>query len=217
MNTKIWHDVIKKIKQEKIEYNEVKKMAEKMTEEEIINRIAGGDETDGSCASLAFAYIASKAGCDILDFRGGASLDFFATRKNRVTLFNRYLKTFSNKNGFIAANLALNSMDEDKEYYFFTGKHAAIVRKTNGVLEYLELQDSIITGNGFKKFNPTKAFLKSRFGCRGQRSIYGTKLDQFAYLAEIDDILNNDKFVELMGYINTEEQKQKKSVNGSIK
>ena len=53
-----------------------------ITEEEIIQKISGGDETRGSCSSLALTYIGNKNGLNVLDFRGGESQRFFSTPQN---------------------------------------------------------------------------------------------------------------------------------------
>ena len=74
--------IIKALEDRKIEYNEVKELDRELEEWEIISRIAGGDKTDGSCPSVAFAYIGNKNGLDVLDFRDGDSRKFFADPMN---------------------------------------------------------------------------------------------------------------------------------------
>lgn len=58
------------------EYVDVKKHEVQPTQDEIIKRVGGGDMTAGSCSSLAFAFAGNMCGYDVLDFRGGKSLDF---------------------------------------------------------------------------------------------------------------------------------------------
>lgn len=58
------------MKEKDVRYVEVKQLAEKETEEETINKICGGDETIGSCASAAYTYVLRRAGWDVLDYRG---------------------------------------------------------------------------------------------------------------------------------------------------
>lgn len=74
--------IIKALEDRKIEYNEVKELDRELEEWEIISRISGGDKTDGSCSSVAFAYIGNKNGLDVLDFRDGDSRKFFADSMN---------------------------------------------------------------------------------------------------------------------------------------
>ena len=87
-------DIIKKrikLLDSDIEYNAVKKSVTKRTEKEIIERVSRGDETNGSCSSVALAYIGNKAGYDVSDFRGGKSEEFFCSPYNIVDIasFNR--------------------------------------------------------------------------------------------------------------------------------
>lgn len=81
-------DVRKQLVDLDIEYNPVKKSKIKRTEEEIIQRVSGGDETNGSCSSVAFAYIGNRAGYDVLDYRGGESERFFCKRYNIKDIAN---------------------------------------------------------------------------------------------------------------------------------
>lgn len=81
-------DVRKQLVDSDIEYNPVKKSKIKRTEEEIIQRVSGGDETNGSCSSVAFAYIGNRAGYDVLDYRGGESERFFCKRYNIKDIAN---------------------------------------------------------------------------------------------------------------------------------
>lgn len=218
INSKVWRDVRKSIKKNtNVEYNEVKKLKASLSEKEIVDRLAGGDKTKGSCASLAFAYVANKAGYDVLDFRGGKSCKLFATRKTRLDLFKNYLVRFSDFNGYSAAKAALSTLEDGKEYYFFTGRHAAIVRKRSGIVEYLELQSRIPEKNGFKTFTISDRFLKKRFGCQKTMSTYGIKLEQQAYLANIETIVNNYEFQKMMGFINTRPESQMKGIDGDVK
>ena len=48
-----------------IEYREVEDLDKPLTQEEIIQKLAGGDMTKGSCASLAFAYAGNTCGFDV--------------------------------------------------------------------------------------------------------------------------------------------------------
>lgn len=79
-------NVRKKLLDLDIEYNPVKKSKIKRTEKEIIERVSRGDETNGSCSSVALAYIGNKAGYDVSDFRGGKSEEFFCSPYNIVDI-----------------------------------------------------------------------------------------------------------------------------------
>ena len=66
----------------KVEHRPVQKLSQSLSSDEIIERLAGGDMTKGSCSSLAFAYIGNKNGLDVLDFRGGNSQYVFSMNSN---------------------------------------------------------------------------------------------------------------------------------------
>jgi hypothetical protein len=97
-----------------------------------------------------------------------------------------------------------------KEYYFTCGKHAAIVRKTATGYEYLELQSAM--ENGFKRLIIMD--LRHRFGVKQfhtfHRSIYETR----DCIIDIELLKKNASFRELLGYINTAEDKQRKGKIG---
>ena len=61
-----------------VEWREVQMFEKQPSENDIINRLCGGDITKGSCASLACAYAGNKNGLNVLDFRDGKSRDIFA-------------------------------------------------------------------------------------------------------------------------------------------
>ena len=62
---------------DKIEHNAVKTMQTPLKSEQIIEKLAGGDQTNGSCASLSICYAANKCGIDVTDYRGGLSQRLF--------------------------------------------------------------------------------------------------------------------------------------------
>ena len=139
---------------DKVEYIEVKKLQKELTTEEIIKKLGGGDQTKGSCSSLAFAYIGNRNGYDVLDFRGGISTEIFATTRSIVEIANLdgiESKVIKKANDYKAVKELLTFVKEKKEYYLETGKHAAIIRIGNRGFEYLELQSE--TENGFKKLD----------------------------------------------------------------
>ena len=209
-------EIIKQLEKNKIEYNSVQMLNNNITEEEIIQKISGGDETRGSCSSLALTYIGNKNGLNVLDFRGGESQRFFSTPQNILKMcdeLNIQYKMELNYNDNLGAMNLLNKVEEGNEYYLSTGAHATIVRKLNGKLQYLELQDK--TDNGFKQF--TSQTLKKRFGCKQTHTIQGMKCKARSILIDLDEFENKEDFKEILGYINTLEDKQLKGANGSAK
>lgn len=201
---------------DKVEYNEVKKLQKELTTEEIIKKLSGGDKTGGSCSSVAFAYIGNRNGYDVLDFRGGKSMNIFASARSIVEIANLddiQSKITKNTNDFKAVKELLAFAKEDKEYYLATGGHAAIIRKTNKGFEYLELQTE--DKNGFKKLDKTA--LKSRFGCQTSHTVSGLKLEPASILIDVDSCKNNEEFKNLLGYINTAKYKQNKGEGGYAK
>ena len=104
-------------------------------------------------------------------------------------------------------------MQEGKEYYFSGGRHAAIVRKSGGVLQYLELQSPDV--NGWKNFETnTRTIsenLKKRFGCVGKSRYFNS-----VFLTDVSEI-KGDGFRTVLGYINTSGTEQKRGASGSVK
>ena len=201
---------------DKVEYNEVKKLQKELTTEEIVKKLGGGDQTKGSCSSLSFAYIGNRNGYDVLDFRGGISTEIFATTRNIVEIANLdgiESKVIKRANDYNAVKELLTFVEEKKEYYLETGKHAAIIRIGNRGFEYLELQSE--TENGFKKLD--SSVLKTRFGCQTSYSVGGIKFEKSNVLIEVDSCKNSEEFKNLLGYINTAKDKQNKGEGGYAK
>lgn len=210
------NEIVKQLKDLKIEYNPVQKLDKSLTTDEIVQKISGGDTTKDSCSSLGFAYIANKNGLDVLDFRGGSSQDFFSTTSNIYKISQLPgVKSIvaENTNDIMATTSLLKTLEEGKEYYLATGNHAAIVRKIENTYEFLELQSP--KENGFKQL--TTNILKNRFHCKQTHSIQGIKFKTKNILMEVDSFKDNSEFEEIMGYINTSENKQIKGVKGSEK
>ena len=181
------------------------------TEAEIIASIGGADQTSGSCASVSFAYAGNKAGYDVHDYRGGRSMDFFATKSNTqkiVELPEIAGQVITGKNEIKIANQLLSSMDEGKEYWLGIGRHASIVRKTKSGYEYLELQSS--NRNGWHPLDDN--ILRWRFGCVKRRSF-----DLPARMMEVEKLTKSPDFLEILKYINTDVNAQRKGAGGGIK
>lgn len=207
------HDALKQnLDKLGVEYNEVKKHTSKLTEEQIIDALGGGDKTKGSCASVGLAYVGQKDGLNVLDFRGGESQNFFSCRYNleQITKFVKEdsVKRSVARSTITAGNKLLKEVEEGKEYYFGCGRHASIVRKANGQLQYLELQSS--HSNGWTNFNGNPRYtLSNRFGC-----VSSSGRDVSAFMIDVDAFKDNEDFKSILGYINTAESKQKKGAGG---
>ena len=195
-------DVFERIDKEGIEYREVKPFTKQPTDTEIIERIGGGDKTGGSCASLAFAFAANKGGLDVLDFRGGKSLDYFST-------FTNLMQICDNVGGYSSFSTTgiqlMKQTQPGKLYYLVYAQHAAIVRQVGkGKYEFLELQHS--TSNGWKPLD-SRVF-SWRFGGSGR---------QFGLLMDIELLQRDSGFQKMVGYINTAKADQRKGMSGTIK
>ena len=196
--------------------NPIKKSSKKLTEEEIIQAISGGDKTKGSCSSAAFAYIGNKGGYTVLDFRGGESCDFFS-RNSRIKMIGNLpgvkMHVAKNTNDFKATKELLENVENGNEYYLATGRHAAIIRKNDNLVEYLELQSKIV--NGFKPFDDT--VLKKRFKAQKSHAIRGRKYDVDSYLIDVNSLKDNPEFHNILSFLNTAESKQMKGIEGHEK
>lgn len=199
-----------------IERVETTKFEETPSESEIIQRLGGGDKTKGSCTSLAFAYAGNKAGINVLDFRGGKSCEYFSKTSNINDIIHFSgvnAKIEKNTNDFQAVSKLLQSVEANKEYVLVTGKHTAVIRKTENNFEFLELQDP--TSNGFKPLTAKK--LKSRFACKASHKTYGYDLQASSFLIDCDSLERSEEFIDLLSYLNTNDIKQLKGVGGNVK
>lgn len=184
------------------------------TTEQIIERLGGGDLTRGSCSSLAFAYAGNKNGFDVLDFRDGQSRKFFSQSGNidRITeMFGGYIERSTND--FKATKAILEHVEKGKEYYFATGRHAAIIRQGENGLEYLELQSAF--SNGFKPLNSD--MLKRRFGAQKSHTFSGMKYETSTNLIDIDNFKGSEEYRQILGHINTNAAEQVKGRAGRVR
>ena len=196
--------------------NPIKKSRKKLTEEQIIEAVGGGDRTKGSCSSAAFAYIGNKSGYTVLDFRGGESCDFFS-RSSRIEMIGSLpgvkMHVAKHTNDFTAVKELLEKVESGNEYYLATGSHAAIIRKNEGRFEYLELQSRTL--NGFKPFN--NIVLKERFKGQKSHSAVGRRYDANSYLIDVNSLKDNPEFHKILSFINTADSKQMKGAEGHEK
>lgn len=197
-----------------IAFNPVQAYDKTPSEMAIIEKLGGGDKTSGSCSSVAFAYVGNKNGLDVTDFRGGGSQMIFSRSGNIEQIIKMVGGEIATDNSdFKSANALLRLMEEGKEYYLGAGKHAAIVRLKDGHYEYLELQSA--TKNGWHPLDDS--VLKNRFGCAKTHKLGRDKFQVPSYMAEVESFKDNREFRELLGYINTQTDKQQKGAGGYAK
>lgn len=228
-------------KSENIKSLPVEPLSNKLTEEQIILKIAGGDMTEGSCSSAAYAYIGNRCGYDVTDFRGGNSQYMFSQFSNIDKIDNMPgIKTQTFKLKKEASDLAKTlkelNLEEGKEYRLTAGKHVAIIRNTSEGLQYLELQSNNPEKNGWQFFERTKKYtmfgqeieekitmtdtLIKRFGCRKtvDKSKYSSRVyEKTALLTDVDSYKNSAQFKDILGYLNTNVSAQKKGTAGGLK
>ena len=195
-----------------VEYRPIAEADTNRTEQDIIDRISGGDETEGSCSSLALAYAGNKGGYDVLDYRDGNSREYFATRSSIEDIANiPGVESFvlNGTNDFESVSQLLSGAKHGEEYYLASGQHAAIIRHNNNQFEYLELQHQS-DGNGWHSLN--KDILKCRFGCESDRLIPSK-----SYMMNVNSLSKNNEFKNILGYINTAEQDQMKGTKGYVR
>lgn len=190
------------LKKNKVDFNPIKKHAKAVSDDDIIANVGGGDKTGGSCASLGLVFAANKAGFNVLDFRDGESRKHFCSFNNLAAMAKAL---GADTNNIVSGMDLMKTTTVGPLYYCVSGCHAAIVRQTaKGKYEFLELQSA--TSNGWKPLN-AKVFT-SRFASRGRNRGFIIDIDKFKDLPE---------FHQMMGYINTKKDDQKKGASGSIK
>lgn len=207
---------------ENVEHRAVQALPKQLTSDEIIERLAGGDMTQGSCSSLAFAYIGNKNGLDVLDFRDGGSRQVFSMNKNIMKMLElpgvegSITKVKKEVQGTIDV---LKNLELNKEYYLATGKHAAIVRKLDTGYQYLELQSKYQNGwMPFERYGSMATTLNKRFGCRKTvDKSFGYVWERTVILMDVDSFKDNEEFEQLLGYINTAVDKQRKGALGDVR
>lgn len=193
---------------EKIDYREVKDLPKALETQEIIDRLGGGDNTDGSCSSLAFAWAANRGGMDVLDFRDGSSRKFFSNGYNIRTIVKSVggMVEYGVSNRGVSGIEMMRKTEIGKEYYLAIGRHAAIVRQVSkGKYQYLELQTRY--DNGWHDLNAEK--FAWRFSARGRQ--------WSAEMVEVSKLHSEPSFRKVVGYINTAADKQNKGASGTIK
>ncbi len=197
-----------------VEHRPIQPATGERNEQQIISSISGGDMTEGSCSSLAFAYAGNRAGYVVYDFRDGQSREVFSTRSHIDQIANLEgvnSVILRGTDDSMCAEQLMTRMERGREYYMATGSHAAIVRLNNeGVYQYLELQSGVASENGWHPLTLTA--LAERFGCEEGQSTEYTN-----YLIELSSLQNNAEFLNLLGYINTDELSQVRGEGGHVR
>lgn len=209
--SQVFSSVVTPLEQKGVEYRPLQSFGRERSSDEIVARLGGGDRTQGSCSSLAFAYAGNVAGYDVLDFRDGDSRSFFSKNSSIEMIANFpgvNALIFNGKDDLICANELLRSMQPGKEYYLATGLHASIVRKVDQHYEYLELQHPVT--NGWHIL--TDQVLLDRFGCYVSNPVVYPN-----FLIDVDSLANNAEFLEILGYLNTSETEQHKGETGHVR
>ena len=201
-----------------IEYNVPARNSGVLSETEIINRIGGGDMTEGSCASVAMCYVGQKEGYDVLDFRGGESRVMISFDTRLI------IKGIAEETGYpaisgmggpgtVPAIELVKKCEPGKEYLFSAGHHATVVRvNSNGAFEYLELQSGL--SNGWKSApigvdgrQDLDTLFGWRFGCNSSENDVPIMID-------VKGMQGSRLFHRALGYINTKAQDQIKGDAG---
>ena len=216
IHTEAYNNLMNRLNKNNVDFLNVKKLRNKLSIDKIIERLAGGDMTSGSCASVGLAYVGNRNGLDVLDFRGGASQQFFSNRFNLDEL-TRILPedsvmTSVARSYITSGNRLLQQVEQGREYYFVCGRHASIVRRNeDNVLQYLELQSS--TRSGWTDFNANpRHTLSTRFGCRNT-----TGRDVTGFMVDVESFQDNEEFREILCYINTNASDQRRGASGYAK
>lgn len=195
-----------------VERKKVKKLSKPLTTQQIIDKIGGGDRTEGSCTSVCLAYAGNRAGYDVRDFRGGKSQSVFSVASWKISEMEGVSsQRIKSNNSRRAAEKLISGMTKDKEYILVTGEHAAIVRKDeNGKDFYLELQSP--RRNGWKTLN--REALKTRFKSQTSRTILGMKPEDENILIDVESLGKSPGFPDVLSFLNTDEKDQQKGRNG---
>ena len=217
------YTLVSKAEADKVAYDAPKVLEKARSFDEIVARLGGADRTEGSCVSLALCYIGQKNGIDVLDFRDGSSRSLFSSSwrsmmRGLAQETGKPLYEDTSSTATAAPVRLAKTMQEGKEYCFLTGRHAAIMRKKDGNIEYLELQSNH-KGNGWQRLSYSgssedRKDLEKGFAWRFGTSKYwkGESL-----MMDIEDMKDSMMLQKSYGYMNTAEDKQHKGAGGGVK
>lgn len=197
----IYNKILAKLFTRNVEYRAVKPLERKLTEAEIIKKLSDKDD-EGCCASLALAYIGQKNGLNVTDFRGGKSRELFAKTGVLYEISQMQGMSVITADGDTEMTHAANLLKKcvpGKEYLLSAGKHVAIVKKVDGKLKYLELQESVGEWCDFE--NNINQTLALRFRCA--RTVADSLTTDEDYMLDIEASTFGREFRILLGYLNT--------------
>ena len=102
---------------------------------------------------------------------------------------------------------------------FYTDRIEGIVRRVDSGVEYLELQSKFQNGwMPFDRYGSMAATLNKRFGCRKTvDKQFGKVWEKSVVLMDVESFNENAEFEQILGYINTAVESQKKGVTGDVK
>ena len=211
-SSKQYHDIVDELKENGVQHNPIQEFGRERTNEEIVARISGDDLTEGSCSSLTFAFSGSEKGFDVIDFRGGYSQKYFSRRSSIEKIANLPGVTSLieyGKDDVTSVSKLLQRAEEGKSYYLATGEHAATVRLNNNRFEYLELQHPG-SGNGWHLLD--ESALINRFRCSRRKLLKNS-----SFLIDMNSLASSQEFLDILGYINTNNYEQRKGPSGNVK
>ncbi|MDD7323161.1 MAG: hypothetical protein SOU37_01620, partial [Campylobacter lanienae] len=213
-------------KNDKVEYITPNFLKNKLSEDEIIKKVSGGDLTQGSCVSVALAYLANKAGFDGRDFRGGTSRRMFSTKARVLGILKdvsiKYYNDKATNNNAFKDMINVLKEQENKEFLMLYGRHCAIVKKDKNSFKYLELQSNKDEKNGWTSFKVgDRDMIKARFGAidKDEVTFKGETIKKTigGMLIDAQSLVNSKEFHDIIGYFNTLEGKELKGKDGNIK
>lgn len=202
----------------------IKKLSKPKSDDEIIKDIGGKDIAEGSCQSLAIAYLANLAGYDIKDHRleegtdnPFSTRDFFGSDSMIEFLANDlgakvyYNENVKNEIDEIHKNI-LPKMEENKPYVLAAPVHTSLVKKVGNDFYFLELQDGNNRWNGWRKIptygkmgtNKNIDFWFDRFEAINRRRNPKTYT-----LLDGEKLIKNKDFRKILGFINTKDYGEK--------
>ena len=208
-----YRSIVKALEERNVDYRPIERCDPPRDPKDIVERVSGGDLTEGSCSSLAFAYAGNRAGYDVLDFRDGESRTFFSLKSSIeevASLPDVQSTIVVGENDFESVDKMLENVEDGKEYYLATGQHAAIIRSSEGKVEYLELQHPLKEENGWHTLDPYA--LSQRFGCKEERNFGSSN-----FLIDVASLSKSEEFLSILGYINTDYSEQRKGEEGDVR